>query len=150
MKSGSFELTFRDGVAASVAHLPSKAKVDLPEHVRVTTAYTMHINHLDRKSCVRLKPNQFCLADLFPDDPPFKELMYNKGKRWRSFTSLVEEVVTQCEREQETKIGETVISEDRVVAQVSQERSKANLEKARVKLLAKKQERDQKHARTLG
>lgn len=150
MKSGSFDLTFREGVASSVQHAPTKTKVDLPEHVRVTTAYTMHMNSLDHKALVRLKPNQFCLVDLFPDDAPFKSLMYGKGKKWRQFADIVAEAIDQQEKEQETKLDEMVVADDHVVAQVVQERSKVNLERAREKLLMKKQERDQKRVRTLG
>lgn len=150
VKGGSFELTFKEGRCTHVGHTASKLVVEVPAHVLVTPSYTLHSNNLDKKPDVLLKPNRFQLCDLFADDAPFRQVMYNKGKKWTSFSRLVEDINARHQGEIEREELDLVRPDEVITQTAASERSRVNLARARDKLAERKREREGKHTVLLG
>lgn len=143
MKAGVFRLQFTDGVCTLIEHSTGAIAVP-PEHVKITTAYTLHNNFLDYRAEVVLKPNVYKLHELFPDDAPFKLSMFFAGRKWKAFATTAKEVHDAMVAAEETKEQDTVKADMEVLQSAADMRLKRSLEKARTLAADKRKERETK------
>lgn len=134
MNGGAYTFRWTAGVATHIVHC-SGEDCAIPNHIRITSEFTMYDNYKDGLARVELLPANYMLWTLLPKDSPVvKRLALEKKKQTDPWARITTIVTQRLDAEREAAANELVQTNASLLDEVEKERKTQHMAKAREQL----------------